>query len=48
MLGVENGWLESSEINTVQYEPEQVTIEQLESWLKNSGTYIRTVPKKKE
>lgn len=32
------------EINRVEYDPEQVTLEHLEDSLKKSGTYIRTIP----
>ena len=32
-----------SEVNHVAYDPEEVTVEQLIGWLKESGTYIRTI-----
>ena len=32
-----------NEVNHVVYDPEQVSVEQLVHWLKESGTYIRTV-----
>ena len=32
-----------SEVNHVAYDPEEVTVEQLIVWLKESGTYIRTI-----
>jgi hypothetical protein len=30
-------------VNRVLYDPEKVSLEQIEQWLKKSGTYIRTV-----
>jgi hypothetical protein len=47
VLDVKKGWLGTSEINAVTYDSDKVTLEQLELWLKKSGTYIRTVPRKK-
>jgi hypothetical protein len=44
VFDVEKGWLGTSEINAVTYDSDKVTLEQLELWLKKSGTYIRTVP----
>lgn len=32
-----------SEVNHVAYDPEEVAVEQLIVWLKESGTYIRTI-----
>ena len=32
-----------SEVNHVAYDPEEVTVEQLIGWLKDSGTFIRTI-----
>ncbi len=32
-----------SEVNHVVYDPEEVTVEQLIGWLKESGTYIQTI-----
>ncbi len=32
-----------SEVNLVVYDPEEVTVEQLIGWLKESGTFIRTI-----
>jgi hypothetical protein len=40
---VERGWLGSSEINTVVYDPEKIELEQIEKLLKRSGTYINTI-----
>ena len=41
---MERGWRGSSEINRVVYDADQVGPAQIESWLRESGTYIRTVP----
>ena len=43
VLSVEKGWQGRSEINRVVYDPEKITVEQLETLLKKSGTYVRTV-----
>ena len=32
-----------SEVNHVVYEQDKVTVEQLIEWLKETGTYIRTI-----
>jgi len=40
---VKRGWLGLSEINRVVYDPAKTTITQLVEWLKEAGTYIRTV-----
>jgi hypothetical protein len=48
VLDVEKGWYGASESNTVKYDADQVTMQQLESWLKKSGTYIRTIPLHKD
>ncbi|WP_291316885.1 hypothetical protein [Desulfuromonas sp.] len=41
---MQKGWRGASEVNRVVYDPRQVTVEQMEDWLRQSGTYIRTVP----
>ena len=43
ILSVERGWLGSSEINRVLYDPEEISLEKMEKILKKTGTYIRTV-----
>jgi len=40
---VERGWLGSSEINRVVYDPEKTDLGKIEKLLKRSGTYIKTV-----
>jgi len=40
---VEKGWLGSSEINKVLYDPEKISLQKIEKLLKKTGTYIRTV-----
>jgi hypothetical protein len=42
VLAVERGWSGSREVDRVVYNPEEVSIIQLEAWLKASGTYVRT------
>jgi hypothetical protein len=39
---VERGFLKFREINTVFYDPTQITIEQMETALKKAGTYRGT------
>lgn len=39
-----SGWLGTSEMKRVRFDPEKVTVQEMESWLKQAGTYIRTVP----
>lgn len=43
VLTVERGWSGSREIDRVVYNPEKVSIVQLEGWLKDSGTYVSTL-----
>lgn len=43
ILSVGKGWLGRSEINTVVYQPGNVSVERMEEWLMEAGTYIRTV-----
>ncbi len=43
-MDVSSGWRGFSEVNRVLYDPEEVTVEQMEGWLKESGTYVRTIP----
>lgn len=40
---VEKGFLHSREINTVYYNPDVITIEEMEMALKKAGTYVETV-----
>jgi len=43
VLKVEKGWQGRREVNRVEYDAQQVTLEQLEQWLSEAGTYIRTL-----
>jgi len=43
ILSVERGWLGSSEINRVLYDPEEISLQKMEKILKKTGTYIKTV-----
>ncbi len=43
VISVKKGWKGLSEVNRVAYDPEKVSVEQLTGWLKESGTYVRTV-----
>jgi hypothetical protein len=40
---VDKGFHESNEINTVYYDSELVTIQEMETALKEAGTYVGTV-----
>jgi len=43
VIAVEKGWQGFREINRVEYNPQQVGLTQLESWLKQAGTYRATL-----
>jgi hypothetical protein len=43
VLSVEKGWRGTSEVNRVVYDPDRVTVEQMEGWLRKAGTYVGTV-----
>lgn len=43
VIDVEKGWQGRSEINRVIFDNEKVDIDQLEDWIKASGTYLSTV-----
>ena len=43
VLSVERGWHGSREVDRVVYNPKEVSIMQLEAWLKASGTYVSTL-----
>ena len=40
---VDKGFRDSREINTVHYDSEKITIQEMETALKNAGTYIGTL-----
>ena len=48
VVSVKKGWYGLSEVNHVAYDPEEITVEQLIGWLKESGTYIRTISDKEK
>jgi hypothetical protein len=41
---VTKSWRGFREINEVTYDPQKITMEQLETKLKEAGTYVKTVP----
>lgn len=43
IVSVGKGWLGSSEINKVVYNPDEVNVKRIEDWLRDSGTYRRTI-----
>ena len=43
ILSVERGWSGSREVDRVVYNPKEVSITQIEAWLKASGTYVSTL-----
>jgi len=43
IIDVEIGWHGFEEVNRVRYDPEQVNIEMVEDWLKETGTYKGTL-----
>jgi hypothetical protein len=43
VVSVEPGWSGSREVDRVVYNPEEVSITQLEDWLKDANTYLGTL-----
>ena len=43
MKSVEKGWLGAREVDRVVFDPESVSVAQMEAWLKEAGTYLDTV-----
>jgi hypothetical protein len=43
VLDIQRGWEGREEVDRVLFDPQQVTLPQLESELKQSDTYIRTI-----
>src|SRR5210317_1656959 len=43
VLSVEPGWSGSREVDRVVFNPQQVSVTQLETWLKEAGTYLETL-----
>jgi len=43
VLEVQRGWHGFREVDRVRYDPQQVRREQLEDWLRQAGTYVRTL-----
>jgi len=43
VLSVERGWSGSREVDRVVYNPKEVSITQLEDWLKAADTYVTTL-----
>lgn len=44
VISVVKGWHGGREINRVLFDPQKASVESMESWLKNAGTYIETEP----
>lgn len=44
ILRVERGFRGGEEVNRVLYDPQQVTVPQMEDWLRAADTYVRTLP----
>lgn len=43
IVQVKRTWRDLEETNIVIYDPEKVDVKQLEDWLKQAGTHIRTL-----
>lgn len=43
VLRVERGWHGWNEVDRVLYDPRQVSVSQMEQWLKEAGTYEETI-----
>ena len=46
MLAVKSGWQGFEEVNRVVFDPRWVTVQQMVGWLKETGTYVRTIEDK--
>jgi len=42
-VSVSRGWQGGQEINRVVFDPQIVTVRQMEEWLKQAGTYRQTL-----
>jgi len=45
---VKKGWLGFREVNHVVYDPDQISLQKMETLLRKSGTYVETVSESKE
>jgi hypothetical protein len=43
IISVKKGWKGLNEVNWVVYDPQQITVTDMEQRLKQAGTYIKTV-----
>ena len=43
VISVEKGWLNSKEVNRIVYDPEKISVQQMENRLKKAETYLGTV-----
>jgi hypothetical protein len=43
VVSVERGWSGAREVDRAVYDPQQVTLGQLENWLKEADTYVSTL-----
>ena len=43
VVSVERGWSGPREVDRVVFDPRQVSVTQMENWLKDANTYIKTL-----
>lgn len=43
VVSVEPGWSGAREVDRVIFDPQEVSVSQLENWLKEAGTYVSTL-----
>jgi len=43
VISVKKGWRGLKEVNRVVYDPEKISIGQMEKLLRSAGTYIKTI-----
>lgn len=43
---MDKGWYRFNEVDRVVFDPDRVSVEQMEKWLREAGTYLRTVTEK--
>ncbi|MBU3936680.1 MAG: hypothetical protein KKD53_04040 [Proteobacteria bacterium] len=44
IISVQKGWKEGREINRVTFDPQLVSVQSMEKWLQEAGTYLGTEP----
>jgi hypothetical protein len=48
VISVKRGWLGIREVDWVEFDPQQVSREQLENWLRQADTYVETIRERRQ